>query len=70
MQHEGAASWEVVPAVADAVPLHIPVADVATVEPSKLSPMPADLVDRLSPTELRNLMAFLLSRGQGLVAPK
>ncbi len=70
VQHEGAASWEVVPAVADAVPLHIPVADVATVEPSKLSPMPADLVDRLSPTELRNLMAFLLSRGQGLVAPK
>ena len=40
------------------------------VEPSKLSPMPPDLVDGLSATELRDLLAFLLSRGQGLGAAK
>jgi putative heme-binding domain-containing protein len=57
--------WEVMPAVADAAVVRVPVADVAKVERSPLSPMPADLADRLSRDELRALLAFLLSRGQG-----
>ncbi|HEX6810966.1 MAG TPA: family 16 glycoside hydrolase [Planctomycetota bacterium] len=62
--------YEVVPAVAEAALVRVPVADVAKVEPSKLSPMPKDLVDNLSADELRNLLAFLLSRGQGLGSGK
>ncbi|HEX5051629.1 MAG TPA: family 16 glycoside hydrolase [Planctomycetota bacterium] len=58
--------YEVLPATADATLVVVPVAEVAKVEPSKLSPMPANLLDRLSADELRDLMAFLLSRGQGL----
>ena len=68
--HGDTAVYEVVPAVADAVPVQVPVADVSKVEPSKLSPMPTDLVDRLSTDELRDLLAFLLSRGQGLADRK
>ncbi|MEO6597616.1 MAG: family 16 glycoside hydrolase [Planctomycetota bacterium] len=64
--HGDAEVYEVMPAVADAVLVRVPVADVAKVEPSKLSPMPANLLARLSADELRELMAFLLSRGQGL----
>lgn len=56
--------WEVMPAAADAQVVKVPVADVAKVEPSPLSPMPADLVDRLSAAELRDLLTFLLSRGR------
>ena len=61
--HEGAEVWEVMPAVADARLQRFPVADVKKVEPSKKSPMPAGLVDALNPEELRDLLAFLLSRG-------
>jgi putative heme-binding domain-containing protein len=60
--------WEVMPAAAEAAVVRVPVADVVKVEKSPLSPMPADLVDRLSRDELRDLVAFLLSRGQGLPA--
>jgi putative heme-binding domain-containing protein len=56
--------YEVVPATAEAKLVRVSVADVLKVEPSKLSPMPKDLVDRLSADELRDLLAFLLSRGQ------
>ncbi|MFY9342648.1 MAG: c-type cytochrome, partial [Planctomycetota bacterium] len=56
--------WEVMPAVADAELVRVPVADVAKVERSPRSPMPPDLVDRLSRDELRDLLAFLLSRGR------
>lgn len=66
VEDDGAEFWEVVPAVADAVAVRIPVAEVARVEPSKLSPMPTGLVDALNPGELRDLLAFLLSRGRGL----
>ncbi|HZN40895.1 MAG TPA: c-type cytochrome, partial [Planctomycetota bacterium] len=62
--------YEVVPATAEAQLVRVPAADVAKVEPSKLSPMPKDLVDRLSADELRDLLAFLLSRGQGLGSEK
>ena len=62
--------YEVVPATAEATLVRVPAADVAKVEPSKLSPMPKDLVDRLSADELRDLLAFLLSRGQGLGSDK
>jgi hypothetical protein len=51
------------PAVANAVPVRLPLAEVTKVEPSKLSPMPQDLVDSLNAGELRDLLAFLLSRG-------
>lgn len=55
--------WEVMPAVADAELQRLPVADVVAVAPAPRSPMPAGLVDRLSAAELRDLLAFLLSRG-------
>jgi len=62
--------YEVMPATADAQLVRVPVADVATIDRSPLSPMPADLVDRLARDELRDLLAFLLSRGSGAtVAP-
>jgi putative heme-binding domain-containing protein len=70
VQHDGGDGWEVMPAVANAVAVRIPAADVQKVEPSKLSPMPAGLVNGLNPAELRDLVAFVLSRGQGLPAPK
>ncbi len=56
--------WEVVPAVADAVPVRIPVADVTAVAPSPMSPMPPGLVNGLNPTELRDLIVFLRNRGR------
>ncbi|MCR9247892.1 MAG: c-type cytochrome, partial [bacterium] len=59
----GVKYWDVVPAVAQAELQRIPASEVASVEPSKQSPMPAGLVDALSPGELRDLVAFLLSRG-------
>ncbi len=61
--------YEVMPATADAKLVRVPVADVATIERSPLSPMPADLVDRLSRDELRDLLAFLLSRGSATAVP-
>lgn len=61
---DGEQFWEVVPAVADAVPVRIPVADVTGVAPSPQSPMPAALVNGLNPDELRDLIAFLRSRGR------
>ncbi|MFN3240872.1 MAG: family 16 glycoside hydrolase [Planctomycetota bacterium] len=54
--------YEVVEAKADAVPMRIPVEQVAKVEPSPISPMPTDLVDRLSADELRDLIAYLLGK--------
>ncbi|HEU4418230.1 MAG TPA: c-type cytochrome, partial [Planctomycetota bacterium] len=68
--HGDSEVYEVVPATADAKLVRVHVADVSKVEPSKLSPMPKDLVDRLSADELRDLVAFLLSRGQGLGSGK
>jgi putative heme-binding domain-containing protein len=61
VDHGGVPHWEVVPALADATAVRVPAADVVSVAPSKLSPMPPDLVDRLSADELRHLVAFLLS---------
>ncbi|MBL8752750.1 MAG: c-type cytochrome, partial [Planctomycetes bacterium] len=58
--------WEVMPAAADAQVVRVPVGDVRKVDKSPLSPMPTDLCDRLSRDELRDLVAFLLSRGQDL----
>jgi putative heme-binding domain-containing protein len=63
MTAEGAEFWEVMPATADAVPMRIAIADVAKIEPSKLSPMPTGLVDGLNAGELRDLVAFVMSRG-------
>ena len=60
--HGGTDVYEVVAAAAEATLVRVPAADVAKVEPSKLSPMPKDLVDRLSSDELCCLVAFLLSR--------
>ena len=60
---EGADSYTVVPAVAEATVVEIPSTEVASVAPSKLSPMPADLIDSLSEAEMLDLLAFLLSRG-------
>ncbi len=56
--------YEVMPAAAEAQLVRVPVADMKTLERAVLSPMPTDLVDRLSAAELRDLLAFLLSRGQ------
>lgn len=67
--HGDAEVYEVMPARADAELVRVPVADVANVEKSPLSPMPAGLVNALGETELRQLLAFLLSRGQGLGPP-
>lgn len=60
--------YEVMPALADAELVRVPIAEVQKVERSPLSPMPTDLVDRLSRDELRDLVGFLLSRGRGLSA--
>jgi hypothetical protein len=59
----GADVYSVVTATADAKVIEVPAAEVAGVQPSRLSTMPADLVDRLSDAELLDLLAFLLSRG-------
>lgn len=56
--------YEVMPAVAHSSLQRIPAAQVLQVEPSKLSPMPAGLVDGLNADELRDLLAFLLARGR------
>jgi putative heme-binding domain-containing protein len=56
--------YEVVEAKADASPLRVLVADVQKVEPSPMSPMPKDLVDRLSADELRDLVAYLLGKSK------
>ncbi|MEC9048148.1 MAG: family 16 glycoside hydrolase [Planctomycetota bacterium] len=56
--------YEVVEAKADAVPLRVPVEEVARVEPSPMSPMPKDLVDSLSADELRDLVAYLLGKSK------
>jgi putative heme-binding domain-containing protein len=63
---KGVEVYEVMPARGDAEPLRLLAVDVVAVEPSPLSPMPSGLVDGLNPGELRDLVAFLLSRGQGL----
>ena len=57
--------YELMAAEPDSLLERFPVQTVAKVEKSPLSPMPADLVDRLSAAELRDLLAFLLSRGAG-----
>ncbi|MFO0278819.1 MAG: hypothetical protein ACK533_16250, partial [Planctomycetota bacterium] len=56
--------YEVMPATADAKLVRVAVAEVSKVERAPQSPMPGDLVDRLSAAELRDLLAYLLSRGQ------
>lgn len=56
--------YEVMPATADAKLVRLPVAEVVKVERAPQSPMPADLVDQLSAAEVRDLLAYLLSRGQ------
>jgi putative heme-binding domain-containing protein len=60
---DGVEVWEVMPATADAVPMRLAIGDVVKVEPSKLSPMPTGLVDGLNASELRDLTAFVMSRG-------
>ncbi|HLQ38459.1 MAG TPA: c-type cytochrome, partial [Planctomycetota bacterium] len=57
------AGYEVLPAVVDPKPVRVPASEVAGVAPSKLSPMPANLVDQCNQDELLDLVAFLLSRG-------
>jgi hypothetical protein len=52
--------YEVIPAVADAKAVRIPVEEVAKVAPSPQSPMPAGLLNRLSADEVRDLVAFLI----------
>lgn len=56
--------YEVIPAIEDAKPLRVPVGEVAKVEPSPMSPMPASLINRLSADEVRDLIAFLLDEGR------
>ncbi|MGE3174784.1 MAG: family 16 glycoside hydrolase [Planctomycetota bacterium] len=56
--------YEVVTASADGAVVRVPAAEVRSVEPAKLSPMPEGLVDRLSESELLDLLAFLRSRGE------
>ena len=52
--------YEVIPAVAEAKPIRIPLDDVASVAPSPQSPMPAGLLNRLSADEIKDLLAFVL----------
>lgn len=52
--------YEVMPAAAGAEVVRVPAGDVARLERSARSPMPPNLVDRLSAHELRDLLAFLL----------
>jgi putative heme-binding domain-containing protein len=56
--------YELMPAEPGSLLQRFPVAQVATVAKSPLSPMPADLCDRLSAAELRDLVKFLLSQGR------
>jgi len=60
---DGARSYEVVVATAEASSVRVPFDDVAKVEAAKLSPMPSGLVDRLSADELADLVAYVMSRG-------
>jgi putative heme-binding domain-containing protein len=55
--------YDVWPAAADPKPVRVALAELAALEPSPLSPMPAALADPLAPGELLDLLAFLLSRG-------
>ncbi len=55
--------YDVWPAVADPQPVRVAAGEVQGIEASKVSVMPAGLVDPLSPAELLDLLAFLLSRG-------
>lgn len=52
--------YEVIPAVANAKAIRIPVDQVEKVAPSPQSPMPAGLLNRLSKDEIKDLVAFLL----------
>ncbi len=56
--------YEVIPAVADAKPVRIPIDQVRKVEPSPQSPMPAGSLDRMSKDEIRDLIAFLLGESK------
>ena len=56
--------YEVIPAVADAKPVRVPVEEVAKVEPSPQSPMPAGLLNRMSRDEIRDLVAYLLGESK------
>ncbi|MEY4829958.1 MAG: hypothetical protein RLZZ562_1754 [Planctomycetota bacterium] len=62
-EDDGSIVHEVVTATADAAVVRVADADVARVEPAKLSVMPQGLVDRCSEAELMDLLAYLLSRG-------
>lgn len=64
--HGDSSVFEVVPAEPNGAVLRIPAVDVAKVEKSPLSPMPKGLANVLSAAELRQLLAFLVSRGQGV----
>ena len=64
--HGDSSVFEVVPAEPNGAVLRVPAADVVKVAKSPLSPMPKGLANPLSAAELRQLLAFLLSRGQGL----
>jgi putative heme-binding domain-containing protein len=56
-------AYEVFRAVADPKPVRVKAAEVATVVASPQSPMPPGLVDALSPDEMLDLIAYLVSRG-------
>lgn len=56
--------YEVIPAVAEAVPVRIPVAEVEKVEASPQSPMPSGLLRPLSKKEIQDLVAFLLGKAK------
>ena len=60
---DGVDTWVGTAATAEATAVAVPAADVAKVERSRLSPMPAGLVSPLNEHELLDLLAFLLSRG-------
>lgn len=44
--------------------------DIESIEPSKVSPMPEGLLNTLKQDEVLDLLAYLLSRGQGATAKK
>lgn len=44
-------------------PVEVKTADVASIEPSRLSQMPQGLLDAMSDSEMLDLLAYLLSRG-------
>jgi putative heme-binding domain-containing protein len=66
VSHEGdgaAAVVKVYPYIPGAEPTRVPKAKVKSITLSKISPMPPGLVNSLSAGELRDLVAFVLSRG-------